>query len=145
MRITANAWYPGINNVYANYDPKCDLKQSYNGTVGGTYYNKACFSNPAYGHFGNAPGYLANLRNPGLATEDLGINKSMKFGERYQLSLRFQMFNVFNRHGYASPNTAIGSDQEGKVGTYNGPNQPWYAAGGTPGPRVGQFGARFTF
>jgi hypothetical protein len=149
IRITANAWYPGINNVYSNYDPKCDLNQNFNGTVGGTYYNKACFSNPAYGHFGNAPGYLANLRNPGLATEDLGINKAVRFGERYQLSLRFQMFNVFNRHSFFSNgngiNTAIGTDQEGKVGTYNGPGKSWYATAGNPGPRIGQFGARFTF
>lgn len=145
MRITANAWYPGINNVYANLDSNCDINQHFDGTVGSTYYNKACFSNPTNGHFGNAPGYLSQLRNPGFASEDLGINKAVRIGERYQLSLKFQLFNVFNRHSFAAPNTAIGSDEEGKMGTYNGPGNPWYAKGGDLGPRVGQFGVRFSF
>lgn len=145
MRITANAWYPGINNIYSNYDPNCDVNQSYDGSVGGTYFNSACFSNPANGEFGNAPGYLSNLRKAGLATEDLGISKSLKFGERYQLSVRFQMFNVFNRHGYGDPNTGIGTTQFGHVGTYDETNGHYYAAGGAPGPRIGQFGLRFSF
>jgi hypothetical protein len=143
MRITANAWYPGINNVYSNIDPNCSINQSFDGSVGGTYFNSACFSNPANGEFGNAPGYLSNLRKAGLASEDLGISKAMKFGERYQLSIRFQMFNVFNRHSYGDPNTSIGTDQFGHVGTWDG--SEYLATGGTPGPRIGQFGLRFSF
>lgn len=149
MRITANTWYPGINNVYSNIDPSCSINQGYDGSVGGTYFNPSCFSNPAYGAFGNAPGYLSKLRNPGLATEDLGITKSLKFGERYNLSIRFQMFNVFNRRGFGGPNTTIGAENFGvpifgKVGTPDGFGH-LYAAGGAPGPRQGQFGMRFTF
>jgi hypothetical protein len=145
IRITANAWYPGINNVYSNINIDCQLKHTDARGVGGTYFNTDCFSNPAYGSFGNAPGYLSQLRNPGLATEDLGVNKSLKFGERYQLSLKFQMFNVFNRQGLAGPNTGIGTTQFGKVGTYDDSTGIYYAAGGAPGPRLGQFGLRFTF
>jgi len=139
MRITANTWYPGINNVYSNYTAGCDVNQHFNGKPGGTYFNTTCFSNPAYGSFGNAPGYLSNLRNPGLATEDLGVNKAIAFGSdgRYKLSLRLQMFNVFNRHGFGGPNTTIGSPDFGKV-------MP-YSLNGAPGPRQGQIGARFTF
>ena len=138
MRIVANTYYPGINTVYADIVPGCDISAHYNGQVGGTYFNSACFVNPPYGEFGNAPGYLSQLREPGLATEDIGINKDFRFSsERYRLSLKFQMFNAFNRHGFAGPNTQIGSPDFGKV-TYQDLN-------GTPGPRVGQFGARFTF
>jgi hypothetical protein len=94
--------------------------------------------NPPYGEFGDAPGELSQLREPGLATEDLGISKAFRFAsERYQLSLRFQMFNVFNRHEFAGPNTQIGSPDFGKVMPYD--------LNGNLGPRVGQFGARFTF
>jgi len=47
------------------------------------------------------------------------------------------MFNAFNRHGFAGPNTQIGSAKFGKVMPED--------LNGLPGPRVGQFGARFTF
>jgi hypothetical protein len=138
MRIVANTYHPGINTVYADLVPGCNISAHYNGQVGGTYFNPACFVNPPNGEFGDAPGYLSQLREPGLATEDLGISKAFRFAsERYQLSLRFQMFNVFNRHGFAGPNTQIGSQDFGKV--------MYYDLNGTPGPRVGQFGARFTF
>ena len=137
MRITANVYYPGINNVYANIVPGCDISEHYNGQVGGTYFNPACFANPPNGEFGNAPGYLAGLRNPGLATEDLGVSKFLRFSERYRLRLYFQMFNVFNRHGFNGPNTQIGTMGFGEVLPQD--------LNGLPGPRVGQFGARFSF
>lgn len=138
IRITSTNYYPGINNVYPDIVPGCDISAHYNGRVGGTYFNPACFVNPPFGEFGNAPSYLAQLRGPNLATEDFGIAKTLLFGERYGLSLRFQMFNVFNRHGFAGPNTQIGSSNFGKV-------VPFEDLNGSPGPRVGQFGARFTF
>lgn len=137
MRITANVYYPGINNVYADIVPGCDISEHYNGQVGGTYFNPACFTNPPNGEFGNAPGYLAALRNPGLATEDLGVSKSSRFGERYRLRLYFQMFNVFNRHGFSGPNTQIGTAGFGEVLPQD--------LNGLPGARVGQFGARLAF
>ena len=138
MRIVANVYYPGINNVYADIVPGCDYSEHYNGQVGATYFNSACFVNPPFGEFGNAPGYLAGLRNPGLATEDLGVNKSLRFRDgRYAAHIYFQVFNVFNRHGFAGPNTQIGAAGFGTVLPQD--------LNGQPGPRVGQFGARFSF
>jgi hypothetical protein len=137
LRMRANVSYPGISNVYANIVPNCDFSVHYNGQVGSTYFNPACFTNPANGEFGNAPPYLSDLRNPGLATEDLGVSKSFLLGEGRYLSLRYQMFNVFNRHGFSGPNTQVGSVDFAKVLGAN--------LNGLPGPRVGQFGARFTF
>lgn len=153
MRITANAWYPGINNIYSNYDPKCDLKINPDAKPYEQYFNPACFSNPAYGEFGNAPGYLDKLRNRGLATEDLGVNKSISFGAdgRYRLSLRVQFFNVFNRHSVGS-NGSIGqmedingtpTDASDDIPVFGKVTR--YTVGGSPGPRQGQIGARFTF
>ena len=137
MRIAANIYYPGINNVYSDVVPGCDISEHYNGQVGGTYFSPACFVNPPNGEFGNAPGYLAGLRNPGFASEDVGVSKSLQLGERYQLDLYFQAFNVFNHHGFIGPNTQIGTADFGKVLPQD--------LNGLPGPRVGQFGARFTF
>jgi hypothetical protein len=82
MRIVANVFYPGITNVYANIVPGCDIGAHYNGQVGGTYFNPACFANPANGEFGNARGYLAQLRNPGLASEDVGDQQSLAVRKR---------------------------------------------------------------
>lgn len=138
MRIPANVYYPGINNVYSDIVPGCDFSEHYNGQVGGTYFNPACFVNPPNGEFGNAPGYLAGLRNPGFASEDVGVSKSLGLGgERYLLNLYFQAFNVFNRHGFNGPNTQIGTTDFAKVLPED--------LNGLPGPRVGQFGARFSF
>jgi len=138
MRITSPNYYPGINNVYPDIVPGCDISAHYNGQVGGQYFNPSCFANPPFGEFGNAPSYLAQLRSPSLATEDFGVSKVFRFaGERNGLSLRFQMFNVFNRHGFGGPNTVIGDQNFGKVTSSD--------LFGSPGPRVGQFGARFTF
>lgn len=137
MRIPANVYYPGINNVYSDMVPGCDFSEHFNGQVGNTYFNPACFTNPANGEFGNAPGYLASLRNPGFASEDVGLRKSLGLGERSRLSLYFQAFNVFNRHGFNGPNTQIGTADFAKVLPED--------LNGLPGPRVGQFGARFVF
>jgi len=138
MRIPANVFYPGITNVYADIVPGCDYTKHYNGEVGGTYFNPACFLNPPFGDFGNAPGYLSGLRNPNLATENLGLSKAFGFAcDACQLRVYFQIFNVFNRHGFAGPNTQIGSAGFGQVLPQD--------LHGLPGPRVGQLGARFTF
>ena len=138
MRITANTYYPGINNVYADIVPGCDYSEHYNGQVGGVYFNPACIVNPPYGEFGDAPGYLANLRNPGIATEDLSVSKATRLGcESCLLRVYFQMFNVFNRHGFSGPNTQIGAPGFGEVLPQD--------LNGLPGPRVGQIGVRYTF
>ena len=138
MRIPANVYYPGINNVYSDIVPGCNTHEHFNGQVGGLYFSPACFVNPPYGEFGNAPGYLAGLRNPGFADEDLGVSKAIRFAnERCGLRVYFQMFNVFNRHGFSGPNTQIGTAGFGEVLPQD--------LNGLPAPRVGQFGARFTF
>jgi len=155
--MRANTWYPTygvISNVYADVNSSCSLQVNTGVTVGGQYFNPACITNPAvYGHFATGPGYLSQLRNPGFASEDLGLNKALTFGpeSRFKLSLKFQMFNVFNRHGVGGPNTTIG----GTVADpwdLTGQNQlpafgkvTWQNVYGAPGPRFGQFGARFTF
>jgi hypothetical protein len=58
------------------------------------------------------------------------------------------LFNVFNRHGLGGPNTSIGGTV---AGPWTGVQEPafgkvtWQNVYGSPGPRIGQFGMRFTF
>jgi hypothetical protein len=137
LRITSTNWYPGMNNVYPNLVPGCNFHSgSFNGQIGSTYFNPACFANPTYGQFGNNPTYNPNVRGFGLATEDIGVNKYFSFGTdgHYKLNVRYDMFNAFNRHSFNGPNTGV----DGNLGKI-------LDGGGTPGARVGQLGARFTF
>jgi len=82
------------------------------------------------------------VRNPGTATEDLALHKTLSVGadKRYNLTLRIEFFNVFNRDALAGPDTGLndtnlkGENIFGLVSNYGG-----------VGGRQGQFGARFTF
>lgn len=75
---------------------------------------------------------------------------SVRTGRPHRLSLKFQMFNVFNRHGLGGPNTTIGGtvadpwDLTGQTQLPAFGKVTWQNVYGAPGPRVGQFGARFT-
>lgn len=134
--------YPGFNAVYVNLVAGCQLTNSGQRKLNGTWLNKACFQNPAAAQLGTAGNFQEQVRNPGTATEDLGLHKSLVAGPegRYNLTLRIEFFNVFNRDALGGPDTGLtdtdssGNNIFGKITGYGG-----------VGGRVGQFGARFTF
>jgi len=129
--------YPGFNAIYVNISPNCKLTS---GTpkLGQMYLNTSCFQNPdaATGQLGTAGNYIEGVRNPGLATEDIGLHKAVTFGaeERYYLTLRLEFFNAFNRSQLAGPVTGMTDPSYGKIINFT-----------SFGGRVGQIGARFTF
>jgi hypothetical protein len=135
IQVFSTNSYPGFNAVYVDLVPGCHL-QAGSASLGGQYLNTSCFQNPANGDLGTAGHYIGGVRNPGLATEDLGLNKSVTFGaqERYRLTLRLEFFNVLNRSQLAGPVTSMSDPNFGKIMNYTG-----------FGGRVGQFGARFSF
>ena len=127
--------YPGFSSVYVDIAPGCHLT---NGSpeLNKQWLNASCFLNPAAGNLGTAGHYIGQVRNPGLATENLGVHKTMAMGDRsqYRLTLRMEFFNVFNRHQMGGPDTNMSDSTYGQIISYGG-----------LGGRVGQFGARFTF
>ncbi len=134
--------YQGFNSVYVNLVQGCKLTT---GTrqLFQPYLNTSCFQNADPGAFGgsapqlgNGGNYQSGARNPGLATEDLGLHKSIVMGtdEAYSLTLRMEFFNVFNRATLAGPDTNMADKTFGQILNYAGVDG-----------RVGQFGARFTF
>ncbi|MFZ2023476.1 MAG: carboxypeptidase regulatory-like domain-containing protein [Terracidiphilus sp.] len=134
--------YVGFNSVYANITSGCKLTTG-SRKLFGQYLNTSCFTNPnpgAYGgaapQFGNGGNFQSQVRNPGLATEDLGVHKSLAVGPegRYNFTLRLEFFNVFNRDALGGPDTNMADGTFGQIISYGG-----------VGGRVGQFGARFTF
>jgi len=56
---------------------------------------------------GTAPRLLPQTRGPGHQSEDLGLMKDTKIGERFNLNFRADFFNAFNRTGRGNPNTDV--------------------------------------
>jgi hypothetical protein len=127
--------YPGFNAVYIDLVPGCGLTNG-SPALFKQWLNTSCFQNPAAAQLGTAGNFLAGVRNPGLATEDLGLHKSVAMGPdgRYHLTLRMEFFNVFNRHQLGGPDTNMADGTFGQI-----------ISMGSLGGRVGQFGARFSF
>lgn len=137
LSIHSQNYYPGFNSVYVNQVQGCSLRKNFH-QLGDYYFNPSCFKDPNgdVGELGTAGNFLPDLRGLGLATEDIGVNKSFSFGEdRVKVTLRGDAFNAFNRHSYAGPETSIANSNFGKI----------VSGGGTPGPRLLQVGARIVF
>jgi hypothetical protein len=123
---TFKAYNPAwVNSINSGANPGPD--------PGSAYFNASAFSQPAPGTFSTEKyTYSPYLRDLGFSDEDLNIAKHFRFGseERYQLSLRAQFFDVFNRHHWGTPNLTMGSPFFGHVTSVSG-------------FRYGQLGARF--
>jgi hypothetical protein len=65
------------------------------------YLNPSAFALPAIGSFGNVGKGL--LRNPGMATWDVGLFKSIPIHEKWHLQFRAEFFNVLNRVNLQAP------------------------------------------
>lgn len=63
--------------------------------------------------FGNAGRGI--LEGPGNFNLDLGVHRNFRFGERFRLSFRWEMFNALNRANFAIPAAAIGNPQAGQI------------------------------
>ena len=141
LRITSSNGYAGWQYpIYVNRDPSVSLDRQFDGAgfdpgnladPANTYFDKAAFSNPAYGELGEGPGRFKELRGFGGAYEDLGVTKDIRFA-RYTAQVRFALMNVFNRHYYGDPETNIASPYFGQV-----------TGMGWQGPRQGQLEVRF--
>jgi hypothetical protein len=147
-------FYPIWGNFYPNFHPQGadgPFKPSgFNAALAlndpnyhYSYFAPGVASSPINGNtiaFGTGQAYDSSLRCPGQSMENASLLKYLSFGAdgRYQLSLRVEFYNLFNRHTYA----ILGcSGSQTNVGDSN------FAAvtGINSSPRTGQFGARFTF
>jgi len=107
-----------------------------------TYFDPTAFSNaglscgsaavpPGAGTYGTAPRNV--LRGPGRFNMDVALAKTTPLaGERFQLVLRAEFFNIFNNVEFSDPNTNINSSTFGQIST-------------TAPPRIGQLAVRLTF
>jgi hypothetical protein len=134
-----------VNPVLSNWNPATG------------YLNPLAFSQPADGTFGDL-GRNA-IFGPGYRNWDFSISKNTVLGERVNLQLRAEFFNLLNHPNFALPNHNItpGYDQFGNLQCspaqqcYDGvitqtPDVAQTNPGlGGGGPRVVQLGVKFLF
>jgi outer membrane receptor protein involved in Fe transport len=95
------------------------------------WFNLTAFQRVPAGTFGNAGRNIA--RGPGYVTFDLSVQRRIPAASRIAATLRWDVFNVFNRANLGNPNADITSSTAGVISTLSGD------------PRVMQFAVRLTF
>jgi hypothetical protein len=80
---------------------------------------------------GNTPRNF--LRGPTQKRVDVSLAKMLRFGDRMQAELRWEVFNLLNTVNFALPENNFDSVDFGKI------------TGTIGGPRVSQFGLRLLF
>ncbi|GAC1647494.1 MAG: hypothetical protein NVS9B15_06020 [Acidobacteriaceae bacterium] len=66
-------------------------------------FDPAAFTKTAQYVIGNAVGDCSELRNPSYANENFDVHKKFLFGERASGTLKFDLFNAFNRTEFRGP------------------------------------------
>lgn len=111
--------------------------------------NPAAWADPASGDWGTAAKYYSDYRDRRRPDEQLSVSKSIKFHEGVSLSLRFELFNAFNRLRLAAPTStnakATPLMSNGVPQSGFGYVNPTSANNAAFGPRTGQIVARLIF
>jgi len=95
------------------------------------WFNPAAFTAVPSGTFGNAGRNI--LRGPGWVTFDMSVQRRLQMGSRANLTVRADIFNVFNRANFGLPASNIAAANAGVISTLAGD------------PRVMQLSLRFGF
>jgi hypothetical protein len=69
--------------------------------------------------FGNMPRDTVEVRTPAYFNEDANINKHIPIHGLISGDLRLEAFNVFNRHGFAKPDSGVYDLNFGQVTALN--------------------------
>ncbi|MGC2321769.1 MAG: TonB-dependent receptor [Terriglobales bacterium] len=95
--------------------------------LSGGNFNPTAFAAPAAGTFGDVPRNF--LRGRGVWQSDMGLAKRIPIREQLQLHFRAEVFNVFNKALYASPD---GNISDSSFGLIQSPLNPTPVGMGTP-------------
>ncbi|MGI9107659.1 MAG: carboxypeptidase regulatory-like domain-containing protein [Pyrinomonadaceae bacterium] len=77
------------------------------------WFNPAAFSFPAFGTFGNSGRNI--LDGPDYQNVNASLLKNTRLGERLNLQLRLEAFNLFNRPNFNLPDNFLGSPTFGQI------------------------------
>jgi outer membrane receptor protein involved in Fe transport len=95
------------------------------------WFNPAAFTLVPSGTFGNAGRNI--LRGPGWITFDTSIQRRITFSDRFNSTIRLDIFNVFNRANFGLPAANVAAAGAGVISSLAGD------------PRVMQLSVRFAF
>jgi hypothetical protein len=77
------------------------------------WFNTACFSLPAPYTFGNSG--RNTVFGPGYADVDAGLDRDIHLSRGMRAQLRWEVFNLFNRTNFDTPNRMFGSPNFGRI------------------------------
>lgn len=77
------------------------------------WFNTSAFVFPAFGTFGNAGRNI--LDGPGYQNVNASLLKNTRLGERMNLQLRLEAFNLFNHPNFNLPDNFLGSPTFGQI------------------------------
>ncbi|HYP08505.1 MAG TPA: carboxypeptidase regulatory-like domain-containing protein [Bryobacteraceae bacterium] len=97
----------GVRADYIGGDVKLDEPTREN------YFNIFAFARPQQGSLGNLG--RNTLRGPGIHNWDVSLFKNTRIGEKVNVQLRFETFNVFNHTQWDGLNTSINAPNPGAV------------------------------
>jgi hypothetical protein len=95
------------------------------------WFNPAAYTQVPSGTFGNAG--RNTVRGPGWVTFDMSVQRKIDFTDRMNATLRWDVFNLFNRANFGLPDSNIVSATAGVISTLAGD------------PRVMQLSVRLGF
>jgi hypothetical protein len=117
-----------------------EIGDRFNNNLKNPMWNINAFAYPAPYTVGNAGRNI--VEGPGLIWSQTSIAKVVKFGEKVNLDLRFDVNNVFKQPNFANPSTAANITSPGLFGKPTGTVGGWCCLGGQ---FTGTFAARLWF
>lgn len=119
LGVVPNVFYPGWEgSVYADVAPGAAFSRKFEpknfnpgkqDDPGNLYFSPSSFSNPTGHKLGNGKRLYSELRGFGFSGEDIGLLKYFRVGESFNIQVRGEFINVFNRHYYSNPGTGLGN------------------------------------
>lgn len=85
-----------------------------------TFLNKSLFSDPAPLTLGTSAPRYTQVRGFATRNEDIGLQKNMRFAEKYRVQFRAELLNALNRHTLGGLQTSVTSPQFGQVTSVGG-------------------------
>ena len=137
LTMRSGAWLnitTGLDNAMngiSNQRPNQISDDVYGAKTLGAYLNRAAFSQPALGTFGNLQ-YRA-IEGPGYWDISMAVSRILNMGNMRTLELRMEAFNLTNNFNWGDPATNINLGTFGRITSMAGT------------PRIMQFGIKYGF
>ncbi len=141
--VKADPSNQGLRESYADYDGSPLNYNFHIKNATDTFFNVNAFSVPDDGTLGNIT--RNRVRQPGIAQLDMGLFKSFKFGERYSVKFKWEVFNVLNHAMFAYETGQLGSGAFGTLFATPDVGTGFNPVLGTGAQRNMQFGLELAF